>query len=312
MPAPLPDWFVEIAERVRQWGRWGDDDQLGTLNLIDDAAVRRGAAAIVDGRRLSLAMPFDASSPQVGSIPGRINPRRTMIAVNTPYAGDIANFCCSDDVVTMGLQASTHWDSLAHVSYGGQLYNGYPASSITAESGATKLGIHKVRSLTSRGVLLDVARAKGVEQLDPGYGITADDLSAALELASVALEAGDVALVRTGRAQLMHAKQRTEYTTGPQAGLTTQCPAWFKGHEVAAVATDTVAMEQYPGEDPSALFPVHLLQLRDMGLTQGQNFDLEALAADCAGDGRYCFLLEASPIPFTGALGSPVNPVAIK
>jgi kynurenine formamidase len=310
--SPLPSWFVELADRVRQWGRWGDDDQIGTLNLIDGAAVRRGAASVVDGRRLSLAMPFDGEGPQVGSIPGRINPLRTMIAINTPYAGTVDNFCCSDDIVTMGLQASTHWDSLAHVSYGGLLYNGYPAATVTAEAGATKLGIHRVRSLTSRGVLLDVARAKGVERLEPRYGITAEDLSAALEQARVELEPGDVVLVRTGRAQLMRAKQRTEYTTGDQPGLTPQCPAWFKERDVAAVAVDTVAMEQYPGEDPAALFPVHLLQLRDMGLTQGQNFDLEALAEDCAADGRYSFLLEASPIPFTGALGAPVNPVAIK
>jgi kynurenine formamidase len=312
VPAPLPDWFVELADRVRQWGRWGDDDQLGTLNLIDGDAVRRGAACVRDGRRTSLAMPFGALGPQVGSIPGRINPLRTMIAINTPYAGDVANFCCSDDVVTMGLQASTHWDSLAHVSYGGFLYNGYPAASITAEAGATKLGIDKVRSLTSRGVLLAVPRAKGVERLEPRYGITADDLSAALDLARVDLEPGDVVLVRTGRAQLLRAQLRVEYTTGDQFGITPECAVWFKDRDVAAMAIDTVAMEQYPTDDQRALFPVHLLQLRDMGLTQGQNFDLEDLAADCADDGRYAFLLEASPIPFTGALGAPVNPVAVK
>ncbi len=312
MPAPLPDWFVEIADRVRNWGRWGERDQLGTLNLIDGDAVRRGTAAVQDGRRLSLAMPFDGNGPQVGSIPGRINPLRTMIAINTPYAGDVANFCCSDDIVTMGLQASTHWDSLAHVSYAGLLYNGYPAATVTAEGGAIKLGMHKVRSLTSRGVLLDVARAKGLEVLEPGYAITPADLTDALELADVVLEPGDVALVRTGRAACCKAGERVEYTTGDQAGLRIECPEWFHDHDVAAVATDTVAMEQYPCADPAALFPVHLLQLRDMGLTQGQNFDLEDLADDCAADGRYAFLLEASPIPFTGALGSPVNPVALK
>ena len=128
LSAAPPDWFVELAASLRQWGRWGDDDQIGTLNLIDDAAVRRGAAAVRSGRRFSLAMRFDQSSPQVGSIPGRINPLRTMIAINTPYLGDDANFCASDDIVTMGLQASTHWDALAHVSYGGVMWNGVPAS----------------------------------------------------------------------------------------------------------------------------------------------------------------------------------------
>jgi kynurenine formamidase len=258
-------------------------------------------------------MPFGDKGPQVGSIPGRINPLRTMLSINTPYMGDTANFCTSDDLVTMGLQASTHWDGLAHVSYGGKLWNGVPASDVTAERGAAKLGIHNVRSLTSRGVLLDVARAKGVGRLDPGYGVTADDLDAAAEVAGVQVEPGDVVLVRTGNAQLMHERQRTEYTTGArQPGLTTSCCRWSKAHDVAAVATDTLVFEVYPGEDPAALFPVHLLHLVDMGLTQGQNFDLEALSAACADDGRHTFLLEASPIPFQGAVGAPVNPVAIR
>ena len=309
---PLPEWFHELASSLRQWGRWGDDDRLGTLNLIDGAAVRRGVASVVDGRRVSLAMRFDDKSPQVGSIPGRINPLRTMVAINTPYTGSTEGFCVSDDIVTMGLQASTHWDALAHVSYGGFLWNGLPASTITAEAGSRELGIHRVRSLTSRGVLLDVARARGVDRLEPGAHVTADDLDAASELAAVVLEPGDVVLVRTGQASLMHERRRTEYTTAHQPGLTTSCPTWFKAHDVAAVATDTLAFEVYPCEDADVLYPVHLLDLVDLGLLQGQNFDLEELSADCAADGRYTFLLEASPIPFTGACGSPVNPVAIK
>lgn len=317
MSAPLPGWFGELAAELRQWGRWGEDDQLGTLNLIDGDAVRRGAAAVVDGRAFSLAMPFDQNGPQVGSIPGRINPLRTMVSINAPYMGDPANFCASDDIVTMGLQASTHWDALSHVSYGGRMWNGVPASAVTAEAGAALLGIDKVRSLTSRGVLLDVARARGEEHLAAGHGITPDDLDAALDLARVALEPGDVLLVRTGNGRLMDRpapslRRRTEYTTGDQPGITTACCRWFRGHDVAAVATDTVAFEVYPGEDPAALFPVHLLDLVEVGLTQGQNFQLEGLAGACEEDGRYTFCLQASPIPFSGGVGAPVNPVAVR
>jgi len=309
---PLPDWFTALAAELRQWGRWGDDDQLGTLNLIDASAVRRGAAAIVDGRRLSLAMRFDDQGPQVGSIPGRINPLRTMVSINTPYTEHGEDgFCTSDDLVVMGLQASTHWDGLAHVSYGGRIWNGYPASTVTA-AGASRCGIHRVRSLTSRGVLLDVARARGVDRLAPGEGVTAADLDAAADLAGVAVEPGDVVLIRTGQAQLYRTRDRQSYTTGHQPGITASCPAWFKERDVAAVATDTLAFDQYPGEDPAVMFPAHLLDLVELGLTQGQNFDLEELAEDCAADGRYAFLLEASPIPFTAAVGAPVNPVAIK
>lgn len=309
----LPEWFRSLAGELRQWGRWGEDDRLGTLNLIDAEAVRRGAAEVRDGKRFSLAMRFDQLSPQVGAIPGRINPLRTMVSVNAPYtAAGADGFCASDDVVVMGLQASTHWDALAHVSYGGVCWNGVPASTTTAEHGSRELGIHRVRTLTSRGVLLDVARARGVERLEPGRPVTAEDLDAAVELARVRVEPGDVLLVRTGHGALHRERRQQEYAGGAQPGIDVSCPAWFRAHDVAAVATDTLAFEVFPCQDPEVLFPVHLLDLVELGLLQGQNFDLEELAADCADDGRYAFLLEASPIPFTGGCGAPVNPVAVK
>jgi kynurenine formamidase len=310
----LPEEFVELAARISNWGRWGDDDEIGTLNLIDGEAVRRGAAAVRTGNRFSLAVRLDQHSPQVGSIPGRINPLHAMVAINRQYQGTLDGFCTSDDIVTMGLQAATHWDALSHVSYGGKLYNGFPASSITAETGATRCGISRIPTLVSRGVLLDVARALGRERLEGGYGITPNALDAALALAGdgVTIEPGDVVLVRTGNMQLFRSRDRQTYTAGAQPGLTMATVQWFRDRDVAAVATDTVSFEVYPGERDDVLFPVHLLHLRDMGLTQGQNFDLEALSVDCDGDGVYEFLLEASPLPFTGAVGSPVNPVAIK
>jgi kynurenine formamidase len=303
--------FTELANRVSNWGRWGADDELGTLNLIDAAAVQRGAACVKTGKRFSLALRLDQRGPQVGGIPGRINPLRTMIAVNSQFSGSEDGFCTSDDVVTMGLQAATHWDALAHVSYRGQIYNGYSASTITAE-GASKCGIGGVSSLTTRGVLLDVARALGVERLDPGYGIRSEDLDAALNVAALDVQPGDVVLVRTGFIQLFKARDREGYAAGQQPGLTMATVPWFRDRDVAAVATDTFTFEVWPCEDEKMLLPVHLLHLRDMGLTQGQNFDLEALGADCADDRVYEFLLEASPLPFTGGCGSPVNPVAIK
>jgi kynurenine formamidase len=108
------------------------------------------------------------------------------------------------------------------------------------------------------------------------------------------------------------ARDREGYLLGEQPGLTTGTIPWLRRHDVAAVAIDTLAMEVHPGEDPAVLFPVHAIQLRDMGLTQGQNWDLEALAAHCAADGVYEMLLVANPEPVTGGTGAPVNPVAIK
>ena len=294
--------FGALFKQVCNWGRWGDDDEAGTLNLIDDVAVRRGTACVQTGRRLTLGLPLDEKGPQAGFIPGRVNPVRTLISLNSPW---------SDDVVFMGLQAGTHWDALAHVSHDGQLYNGFPNSTVTAERGASRCGIDKAPPVVSRGVLLDVARVKGVDRLEPAYPVSAADLDAAVDQAGTEIEAGDVVLVRTGQVQLFHQGDRKRYA-GSTSGLSLSSAEWLHTHDVAAVATDTFTFEVFPSEVDEPLVPVHVLCLVAMGLTQGQNFDLEALAVDCAADGRYTFLLDATPQPFTGALGSPVNPVVIK
>lgn len=308
----LPAEIRAIGAEVSNWGRWGSDDEIGTLNLIDAAAVLRGVAAARTGERISLAIRLDANGPQLGTIPGRINPLHTMVGINTAYTGDPGDACFSDDILTLGLQACTHWDALAHVSYDGFLYNGHPATSVTAERGATRCGIHKVTSIVSRAVLLDVAKARGTDRLAPRHLISEDDLDAAVELAGVRPEPGDIVLVRTGQMALLKAKDRQGYALGDQPGLTVSTVPWMRRHDVAAVAIDTLAMEVFPCEDPAVLFPVHLLQLRDMGLTQGQNFDLEELSAHCASDGVYEMLLVANPEPVTGGVGAPTNPVAIK
>jgi kynurenine formamidase len=255
-------------------------------------------------------LPLNADGPQTGVIPGRDNPDHRMVAVNMAYTGDADDFATSDDAVSMGLQAATHWDALAHVSYGGTLYNGFPASSVT-EEGAARCGIDKAGTIVSRGVLLDVALARGVDRLEGAHAIGADDLDAAAELAGVTIEPGDVVLVRTGQIQVLHAGDRDAFGH-PSPGLGIDAVPWFREHDVAAVATDNLTFEVFPCERKDLFLPVHLLDLRDLGLTQGQNFDLEELATDCAADGVYVFLLEASPLPFTGATGSPVNPIATK
>ena len=262
------------------------------------------------GKAFSLALPLNEEGPQTGVIPGRDNPSHRMVAVNQAYTGDPDDFATSDDAVAMGLQAATHWDALAHVSYGRKLYNGFPASAIT-DGGAARCGIDKAGPIVSRGVLLDVARARGAERLEGAHPVTSDDLDAAAELTGVPVEAGDVVLIRTGQVQVLHAGDKDAYGH-PSPGPGIDAVTWFHEHDVAAVATDNLTFEVFPCERRDLFLPVHLLDLRDMGLTQGQNFDLEALAADCADDGVYAFLLEASPQPFTGATGSPVNPVAVK
>ena len=307
----LPQEFLDLAQRVNNWGRWGPNDEIGTLNLIDDQARLRGAACVRSGRAFSLALPLsEQEGIQFGAIAGRVNPVRAMVAVNHALTGDPDGFCSSDDVVFMGLQAATHWDGLAHVSWAGRIYNGHGSGSVTA-AGAAKCGIGLVKTVVSRGVLLDVARAMGTNRLDGGYAITEADLEAAVEMAGARPLPGDIVLVRTGQMELIDRWNKIAYAA-PSPGLSTHTVEWFRRHDVAAVGVDTMVGEVYPYQDDKVALPVHLLHLVEMGMTQGQNFVLNALAEDCAADGIYEFLLEASPEPFTNAVGSPVNPVAIK
>ena len=150
-PMPkLPEPLLELAARVSNRGRWGDDDRRGTLNLIDEAAVRRGAAAVRQGRPFSLAIPFDADGPQTGGIPGRDNPSLEMIAVNVAFVGYPTASPPTTTSMAMGTQAATHWDALSHVGYSGELYNGVPMTAVT-EAGAAELGIEKFGPVATRG-----------------------------------------------------------------------------------------------------------------------------------------------------------------
>jgi kynurenine formamidase len=306
----LPEHLQQLAAKVSNTGRWGPDDQRGTLNLIDAAAVMRGAASVRQGRPFSLAIPFDEDGPQTGAVPGRENPRRTMLAVNTPYTGDPTDFCTSDDAVSMGVQAATHWDALAHVSYEGRMYNGIEASMVD-EQGAARLGIENYGPVVSRGILADVARVHGVDHFDDGHAVTGDDLDAAMVQAGVTPEPGDILLVRTGQMQFLRQGDRARFSH-PSPGLSTQSVEWLRDHDIAAVATDTLVFEVWPCEDPAVLLPVHLLHLVDMGLPQGQLWALDDLAADCAADGQHDFLLCATPLPLTRSVGGPVAPTAVK
>ncbi|MFF6959037.1 cyclase family protein [Streptomyces sp. NPDC008317] len=305
----LPDAFLDIARRVNNWGRWGADDEIGTLNLITDEVVRAAAATVRGGRRVPLALPLRQDGVQTGLIPGRVNPLRTMVALNQEIFGP-GTIATSDDVVTLGLQAGTHWDGLPHVSHSGLIYNGRPADSVTAHAGAAFSGVEKVTSVVSRGVLLDVARALGVDRLPGDHAVTPEDLCAAEELAGTAVRAGDVVLVRTGqmRAYLGGDKEAYAY---PSPGLSIRTPEWFHARDVAAVANDTLTFEIFPPEVENLWLAVHGLDLVEMGMLQGQNWNLEGLSAACAEEGRYAFWLDATPEPFVGGTGAPVAPVAV-
>ncbi|MER6546025.1 cyclase family protein [Streptomyces sp. NPDC001118] len=305
----LPKEFHEIAGRVNNWGRWGADDEIGTLNLITDEVVRAAVAEVRTGRRIPLALPLRQGGVQTGLIPGRVDPLHAMVQINQELFGP-GTVACSDDMVTMGLQAGTHWDALTHVSHSGKVYNGRPAHTVTAHGGAEFAGIDKARHIVSRGVLLDVARARGVDRLDGGHAVTPEDLDAAEELAGTAVRSGDVVLVRTGQVQVCLAGDKHGYGY-PSPGLSIRTPEWFHARDVAAVANDTLTFEIFPPESENLWLPVHALHLVEMGMLQGQNWNLEELSTACGEAGRYAFLLSAMPEPFVGATGTPVAPVAV-
>lgn len=305
----LPAEFHEIAKRVNNWGRWGSDDEIGTLNLVTDAVVREAAATVRTGRRIPLALPLQQDGVQSGLIPGRVNPLHAMVQINQELFGR-DTVATSDDIVTMSLQTGTHWDALTHASHSGRIYNGRPATSITAHSGAEFSGIGTVRHLVSRGVLLDVARAKGADRLAGGHPVTPEDLDEAAEFAGIEVRAGDIVLVRTGQIQVLLSGDRNAYAY-PSPGLSVRTPEWFRARDVAAVADDTLTFEIFPPEIEDLWLPVHALDLVEMGMPQGQNWNLETLSTACAEVHRHTFLLTATPEPFTGGTGAPVAPVAV-
>ncbi|WP_399926422.1 cyclase family protein [Streptomyces kanamyceticus] len=305
----LPPEFHAIAKRVNNWGRWGPDDEIGTLNLITDDVVRAAAAEVRSGRRVPLALPLKEDGVQTGLIPGRVNPLHTMVQINQELFGP-GTVATSDDTVTMGLQAATHWDALTHASHSGKIYNGRPAGTIAAHTGARFSGIDKVPYVVSRGVLLDVARAKGLDRLPADHAVTPEDLDEAAEFGGVTVRAGDIVLVRTGQIQVYLAGDRHAYGH-PSPGLSLRTPEWFHARDVAAVADDTLTFEIFPPEIENLWLPVHALHLVEMGMLQGQNWDLEKLSTACAQEARYAFLLSAMPEPFAGGTGTPVAPVAV-
>ncbi|NBE56869.1 cyclase family protein [Streptomyces boluensis] len=308
-PSALPPEFHDIAKRVNNWGRWGSDDEIGTLNLITDEVVRAATGEVRTGHRVPLALPLKEDGVQSGLIPGRINPFHTMVQINQEIFGP-GTVACNDDAVTMGLQSATHWDALTHVSHSGRFYNGRPASTVTAHRGAEFSGIATMRHVVSRGVLLDVAAAKGLDRLPADHAVTPEDLDEAEEFAGTKVRSGDIVLVRTGQVQVYLAGDKHGYGY-PSPGLSVRTPEWFHARDVAAVANDTLTFEIFPPEIENLWLPVHALDLVEMGMPQGQNWLLEELSTACAQEGRYAFLLSAMPEPFVGATGTPVAPIAV-
>lgn len=300
--------FRAVGRELSNWGRWGPDDELGTLNLISAERIAAAAALARTGRVFDLGYPLSAGGPQIGR-GGRVNPIHLMSMTGQSTHPDGGGF--TDDFIVMPLQCATQWDGLAHVFYDERCYNDVPASTITAQ-GAERLAIDKLaRGVIGRGVLVDIARLHGVDCLPIDHGIGPDELDAALSKQATSCQPGDILVVRTGWTRRFTLGSASEFMAG-EPGLTLDCCKWLHDRDVAALAVDNWAVERYPSDDPNARMPLHYVLIRDMGMTLGEMFDLEALAEDCANDGIHEFLLCAPVLKVAGGVGTPLNPLAVK
>jgi kynurenine formamidase len=303
--------------RCSNWGKWGPDDERGTLNYISPEAIVAAAGLVKRGAVFSLAVPFDSKGPQTNNHPRRFNPIHRMMLTGGDFSSGAVKLPggvgFSDDMIIMPTHCGTQWDALSHCFVDGKMYNGFSADEISSQ-GTRKLGIEKMTNgVVARGVLLDMPRLKAVSWLEASYGITIADLESGLDTQHVAIKAGDALLVRTGHLAMCRARGSWgDYAGGPAPGLAFETAEWLHRHQVAAIATDTWGMEVQPSQLAGTLHPLHQVFLPFMGLLVGEIFDLEKLAGDCAADDRYEFLFVAPPLPITGGVGSPINPLAIK
>lgn len=324
-----PDYTVDDRGKIvggytptgtNNWGRWGEDDQRGTQNLIGPEQRVSAAQLIQSGKIFSLALPIDAHGPRFSTRPAPLHwflMSGSDQITGTPYAEMDPDFQWNDDMFQMPLQGSTQWDAFSHVMYQDTMYNGFWAGNVTAYGGASALGIENHReSFVGRAVVLDVARSERHETLPAETIIDTPMLERCVESQGTTVEEGDMVLVRTGYLALWNPvfspEQTMEYFL-ESPGFGANALEWCDANQVSAVASDTIAVEVLPPEDPDARrYPVHCGALVDRGMPLGEFWVLDGLAEDCAADGRYECMLVAPPLNIPGAVGSPINPIALK
>jgi kynurenine formamidase len=263
-----------------------------------------------------MTLPLDRLGPMHGT-GARVNPQHLMIRMphdDIPGVTDGGLQRASDDAVYLPLQCSTQWDGFPHFFYDGVTYNGRPIDSVTTLAGATVNSITKLAPhAMGRGVLLDIPRFLGRDWLEPGDAIQDEDLERCAAQQGVDVGRGDVVLVRTGHLRKHRdAGAWGDFAGGEAPGLGVSAADFLCSRQVAAVATDTWGFEAIPYETSDLMSPLHVILLVNAGVYIGEMWDMEALAEDCSDDGVYEFLLSAPPLMVTGAVGSPLTPLAVK
>ena len=286
-------------QSLSNWGRWGDDDQLGALNLITPEVTAAAAATVRTGRTVSCARALDTR-------PAEDNPSPVVHHMTGTFTeGYGADYFA---LAPHGF-ATSHIDALSHIFHEGKLFNGYDAETVTAH-GATRLGVHRLAAgIVTRGVLLDLPAMRGVDALEPGEAIFPDDLEDAEARSGLTVRSGDALFVRTGR-------WRWRDGHGPwdlgrsAAGLDASCLPWLRTRDVATLGSDGVS-DVAPSRVDGVPMPIHTVAIVALGLHLMDNLDFDALSAACAQEGRWEFLLIVAPLVLRRGTVSPVNPIAV-
>ena len=314
---PTEDEVLGYYESLSNWGRWGVDDQLGTLNLITPAARRRGANAVRHGVSVSCAWdvptgPGGLERSTFAFVCGADMPGSE--SVSMPGFHEDRRWGSSGELLSFSFHggAYTHVDSPSHMFWDGQMYNGRSADLVDGENGAQWGAVTAAADgMVTRGVLLDIPPIHDTAWLEPGVAVFPEDLEEAERRQGVRVEPGDAVLLRTGygrfRHETGHAWVDTAHMTQP--GWHASCMPWLHEREVSYIAADT-AQDAEPTGYENIFMPVHTIGLVAMGLWLVDNCDLEACAETAERLGQWEFQLSVCPVRFLGTSGSPVNPIA--
>jgi kynurenine formamidase len=314
-PDPSQDEVLTYFERFSNWGRWGADDQAGTLNLITQEKRRQAAALVRDGMTVSLSKLLTTDIGVDIKPPLFPAPTHFMLQSGEPFHR------CGNEPYVMQTAldyfgvafhsiAVTHLDAVGHVFWDGKMYNGVPSNAVTS-TGATVQSVDQAKDgIVSRGVLLDIPRLRGVNWLEPGEKIHVDELEAAEREAGIQVASGDVLFIRTGTS-----RKRTEegpwdmYVHGV-AGLSADCLEFIHSRGVAVLGSDGGSDAAPSGYD-LVFQPIHQVGLVAMGLWLVDFADLDALAIACDERGRWEFMVSLAALRIQYGTGSPINPIAI-
>jgi kynurenine formamidase len=296
-------WMTELSN----WGRWGKDDQAGTVNLITPAKRKQAAALVKEG--ISISMSLDADIPPPTPAAGtrytwQHTMRSTGLSIKGPSGYAVDSIC-----VSFHGNYTTHFDALSHFVFNGHIYNGFPASSITAW-GAEKNDVMPFKNgLVTRGVLIDWPRFKNVPYMGDEEAIYAEELDGWEKKSGVKIETGDCVLLRTGRWKRVAEKGPLDLNASAP-GLYASCAKWLKARNIALLGSDVV-QDVRPSRVEGVNQPIHQLFLVAAGTPLFDNCDLEAASEQAAKLRRATFCMMVAPLRVPGATGSPFNPLAI-